>query len=481
MSPAETRPLEPLPLYREIADQIAHLVKKGTLRAGERIPSVRKLVRQKSVSAATVVQAYQLLESRGIIEARPQSGFYVRAPRWTPLPEPELFHPGTSSRELNVTDLVMDVVGALNRPGLLNLGAAVPPADLLPLRELNRSLTSAARRHPALANACDPSTGLKSLRVEIASRALNAGCTLAPDDLVITNGLTEALHLSLRAVTRPGDIVAIESPTYFGILQLLETLGLRACEIPTHPSEGIRIDALARQLSRQSVRACVFMPNFSNPIGSCMTAENKQRLVRLLSKHQVPLIEDDIYGDLSFDAARPPAAKSFDPSGHVLWCGSFGKTLAPGYRIGWVAPGRFTARVHQLKHTCSLGNPMVTQLALAEFLANGHYERHLRHLRRTFAHSMEQMSCSIATWFPPGTRITRPRGGQVLWVELPPPVDTFKLHRAALADGISIAPGRIFSARQQYRGCMRLTFGQPWSTRLEHGLKRLGQLACQMP
>lgn len=472
--------VQPAHLYERVAQQITHLIEQGTLRPGDRIPSVRKLVRQQCVSVSTVLQAYQMLENRWLIEARPQSGFYVRAPRWTPAPAPEVFHPSDSPKKLNMAGLVMEVVGALNQPGLVNLGAAVPPSELLPTRELHRALAGATRRQPTLANTCDPSLGLRALRVEIAQRALDAGCTLGPEEIVITNGATEALHLCLRAVAQAGDTVAVESPTYFGILQALEMLGLRACEIPTYPQEGVCLEELAKRLTRRRVKACIFMANFSNPLGSCLPDVKKRQLIELLTVHGVPLIEDDIYGSLAFRRARPAAAKAFDREGMVLWCDSFSKTLAPGYRVGWVAPGKFKAEVHRLKHTCSIGNPMVTQLALAEFLATGAYERHLRRLRHTYANLMERMSGVIACHFPPGTRVTRPQGGQVLWVELPGKVDALELHRAALSSAISIAPGPIFSARQQYRNCLRLNFANPWSEVIERALIKLGTMVSRM-
>ena len=467
-------------LYERVAHQITHLIDLGTLRPGDRIPSIRKLVRQQSVSVTTVLQAYQVLESRGLIEARPQSGFYVRARRWSPPPEPEISRPPGRASKLNVASLVMEVVGALSQPGFVQLGAAVPPAEMLPTRELHRALASAARRQPALANSCDPSIGLPALRVEIAQRVLEAGCSLSPDDVIITNGATEALHLCLRAVTRPGDTVAIESPTYFGILQVIEMLGLRACEIPTFPKEGVCLDELTARLACCRVKACVFMTNFSNPLGSCMPEEKKRRLVELLAARGIPLIEDDIYGSLAFGPTRPRVAKSYDTQGLVLLCSALTKTLAPGYRIGWAAPGKFRAEVHRLKHTSSLGNPMVTQLAVAEFLATGGYERHLRRLRRAYAQLVEQVSNSVARHSPAGTRITRPQGGHVLWVELPAKVDTLELHRAALANRITIAPGPIFSARQQYRNCLRLNCANPWTEKLELALVKLGGMVTRM-
>ena len=374
----------------------------------------------------------------------------------------------------------MEVVGTLSQPGLVNLGAAVPPPELLPSLELHRALAGATRRQPALANVCDPSIGLRALRVEIAKRALEAGCTLAPDDIVITNGVTEALHLCLRALTKPGDIVAIESPTYFGILQIIEMLGLRACEIPTHPKEGVCLEELAGRLARTRIKACVFMTNFSNPLGSCLPDERSGGWLSCSPPRESRSSKTTFMAAWPLVPCARSVAKSFDHEGMVLLCNSMGKTLAPGYRVGWAVPGKFKAEVHRLKHTCSIGNPAVTQLALADFLATGGYERHLRRLRRAYAQLAERMSGSIASHFPAGTRVTRPQGGQVLWVEMPGNVDALELHRAALADGISIAPGPIFSARQQYRNCMRLNCANPWSERIEGALARLGALVNRL-
>lgn len=467
------------PLYLVLAQHLTRLIEAGTLRPGDRIPSVRKLVRQREVSPATVIQAYQLLESRGLVEARPRSGFYVRARPCVTFPPPAISRPPDGPQPLNMAGLVMKVVGALTQPGLVQLGAATPPPELLPNRELHRALAAAARRSPELANTCDPSPGLLPLRAQIARQLLDAGCSLNPDDIVILNGATEALHLCLRAVTRPGDAVAVESPAYFGILQVIEMLRLRVCELPTLPDHGISLEGLESRLSRSQVKACVLTPSFSNPLGSCMPDDAKKRLVEILSLKGIPLIEDDIYGTLAFDANRPRAAKAWDTQGLVLLCGSLTKTLAPGYRVGWAVPGRFLPALHQLKHTSSLGNPTVTQLAIADFLAGGGYERHLRALRRAYARQMDQMTHSIATHFPSGTRLTHPRGGQVLWLELPTSADALDLHRAALARGISIAPGPIFSARQQYHNCIRLNFANPWSERIEEALVTLAQLACR--
>ena len=462
--------------YEQVARRLTDLIEHGTLRPGERVPSVRRCSVQLDVSIATVLQAYRLLENRGFIEAHPQSGYYVRARRWIPPSEPAVSQPEPRSVQVRVSDLVMDVVRAARATGLVKLGATMPNLELYPVRQLNRTLASVGRRSPLASNSFDPPPGNVALRQQIARRALEAGCTLAPDDVITTVGATEALSLSLRAVANPGDTIAIESPCFFGILQMIESLGLRACEIPTHPREGVCLDQLKKRLRSCRVKACVFSPNFSNPVGSCMTDENKQRLVAMLAEREIPLIEDDIYGSLGFGPRRPKAAKAFDTEGWVLLCDSFTKTLSPGYRVGWVAPGRFKSRVQFLKYVTTAASPALPQMAIAEFLQNGSYEQHLRRIRRLYAAQMQRLVDAIGRYFPQGTKFTRPAGGMCLWVELPTGVDALALYRQALAAKISIAPGPLFSAKQRFPNYIRLSYANPWTPEIEQALIRLSQL-----
>ena len=468
--------LESDPLYARVAQQITRLIEEGTLRPGERIPSVRELRKHQQVSITTVTQAYRLLESRGLIEARPQSGYYVRQHRWTPPPEPEMIRPEPRASKVQVSDLVMDVIKATRDPSLVRFGATLPSPELFPTKELNRAMGSVARRSPTLANSYDPAPGNPGLRMQVARRALESGCMLSPDELVITCGTTEALHLCLRAVARPGDTIAIESPTFFGILQMIESLGMRACEIPTYPREGVCLDELEARLDSCRIKACLFTLNFSNPLGSCMPDEKKKRLVEMLTEREIPLIEDDIYGNLAFGDARPKAAKAFDREGWVLLCDSFTKTLAPGYRVGWTAPGRFQAQVEYLKFVSTSATASLPQMAIADFLATGGYDHHLRKLRRFFAEQVQWMTEAISRYFPPGTKATRPNGGQVLWVELPAGIDSLELYRRALLEKISIAPGPIFSAKKKFRNFIRLNCGNSRSLRIEGAMARLGEI-----
>src|SRR6267154_2600203 len=466
-------------LYKQIALRISELIEHGTLRPGERVPSVRKCSEQQNVSIATVMQAYRLLEDRGVIEARPQSGYYVRAQRWSPPPEPSMSKPAPRAVEVQVSDLVMQVVTAGRDPSLIRLGASLPSPELFPVRELHRALSSVGRRSPLTAHSYDAPPGNQALRVQVARRAMEAGCTLAPDDIVTTVGVTEALNLCLRAVAKPGDVIAIETPTFFGVLHIIEALGMRVCEIPTFPRHGIGLEELERRLKCCRIKACVFMLNYSNPLGSCMPDEKKKKLVEMLSSRQIPLIEDDIYGNLTFGSTRPKSAKAFDTDGWVMLCDSFTKTLSPGSRVGWVAPGRFKARVEFLKFVNTSATASLPQMAIADFLQNGGYDHHLRKIRRLYAAQMQQMSEAITRYFPAGTKLTRPSGGMCLWVELRPDISALTLYHRAMAAGISIAPGPIFSAKQKFENFIRINCGNPWSDILENAVRKLGEIIAE--
>src|SRR5882724_2424463 len=463
-------------LYKQVALRISELIEHGTLRPGERVPSVRKCSEQQNVSIATVTQAYRLLEDSGIIEARPQSGYYVRVRRWSPPPEPAMSNPAPRAVQVQVSELVMQVIKAARDPNLIQLGATLPSPELFPLKELTRMMAAVGRRAPVAAHTYDPPPGCRALRVQIARRALEAGCLLSPDDIITTIGATEALNLCLRAVARPGDVIAIESPTFFNILQIIESLGMRVCEIPTYPREGICLDELEQRLRCCRIKACVFTLNYSNPLGSCMPDEKKKKLVQILSKRQIPLIEDDIYGNLTFDITRPKVAKAFDEEGWVMLCDSFTKTLSPGSRVGWVAPGRFKEQIEFLKFVNTSATASLPQMAIAEFLQNGGFDHHLRKIRRLYCAQMQQMSEAITRYFPAGTKLTRPSGGMCLWVELPPDVSALALYHRAMASGISIAPGPIFSAKQKFENFIRINCGNPWSDVLQNAVRKLGEI-----
>ena len=474
------RQREKIPLYENVASKINSLIEQGTLRPGDRVPSIRSLSKQMQVSINTVKEAYNLLEDRRMLEARPQSGYYVRA-RLPELPaEPVVDHPAINPSEVSLSKIYQIVMRDLLDPNLLQLGIAIPNPDLLPIEKLNRMLARETRRFPVQSVSYELPPGNLRLRKQIAQRLLLSGCTLSPDQIVITSGCVEAVVLALRALCKPGDAVAIETPVYFNFLQMIQDLGLKALEIPASPRGGISLEALEYALNRNlgEVKACIVLSNFNNPLGSRMSDEDKFRLVGILENHQVPLIEDDIYGDLSYSDERPSVAKSFDKTGNVLLCSSFSKTVAPGYRVGWIAAGRYQEQIERGKMLANVATPSPTQLAIAEFLANGGYEHHLRSIRRVYARQTAQMGDAIGRAFPTGTRVSRPQGGFVLWVEMPEGVDSLLLYKKAKALGITIAPGSIFSVDGKYLNCIRLN-AACWNPTVEVAIETLGRLAAE--
>jgi DNA-binding transcriptional MocR family regulator len=465
-------------LYRKVAEEIGALIEAGTLRAGERVPSVRRLSRQQGVSVSTVLQAYQRLEDIGLIEARPQSGYYVRRRR-AAVEEPETSRPPRRVLTVEVNALADAMLAHANDPRFVAFGSGCPSPELFPLERVRRVVSSIARRDREALGRYGLPPGSERLRRAVARRALEWGCRVDYRELVTTTGCMEAINLCLRAVTRPGDLVALESPTYFGFLQILKGLGLRALEIPTHPRTGISLEALALALEEHPVKAVLVMPNVSNPIGATMTDAAKKRLVELLAAKNVPLIEDHIYADLHFGATPPKAAKAYDRGGNVMLCGSFSKTLAPGLKAGWIVPARWGDAIRILKFVASGGQNELVELAVAELIESGGYERTLRGLRRRFEEQVDAARGVIAESFPRGTRVTRPSGAFILWVELPKGCDSVALFEALVERGITIGPGPMFSASQRYRNCMRVSVGNVWSPRHEQALREVGRLARQ--
>lgn len=465
------------PLYLELAHEIQELVEQGTLRPGHRLPSVRRMALQRDVSISTVIQAYTVLENRSVLEARPQSGFYVRPQLVTHALEPRMARPMSKPSYVGENDLTAELLALCADPDIVPFGAACPHHTLFPTRKLARLVGSVCRNDPALLGRYSMNWAYDPLTREIARRYLQCGAPLSHDELVVTIGCAEAINLSLRAVTKPGDTVAVETPAYFGFLETIQSLNLRVLEIPTESRTGLCLDAFRDALTRNEVKALIVMPSFQNPLGSCMPDEKKARLYQLLAEFDVPAIEDDIYGDLHYGERRPKPLKAWDTDGRVLLCSSFGKTLAPSLRVGWCAPGRYLERVRRLKFTNTLGTPVILQKTVSDFLRNGGYDHHLRSIRRAYYNQLHLFSQAILRHFPQGTRLSRPQGGFVLWIELPSRVDAVQLQRAAVQQRICLAPGPLFSVKARYHNCLRMNCGLPWSDAIEQALRTTGELA----
>jgi len=466
----------PDPLYLQIATAIATAIRSGALARGARLDSVRATARARQVSMATVVQAYRWLEDARLIEARPRSGYFVAA-RPATLPEPETSRPPERSQPVTLGSLAATVMQLAREPGIISFGAACPSPALFDEERVRRAVSRAAQRHRATLCQYPVGPGDDELRRAIARHALSLGCAVDPAKVLVTNGCLEAIALCLRAVTQPGDVVALESPCYFGFLEILEHLHLRALEIPTHPRTGLSLDALQLAFDTQPVKAVLAVPTLSNPVGACMPLGERQRLARMVAERDVPLIEDVIHSSLVEPEERRRAVRAYDRSGHVMLCGAFGKTIAPGLRLGWLDAGRWGERVQQLKASTSGGHTTFLERALADLLNQPGNEASYRRLRSAIAARLDEARLLIAQSFPPGTRVTDPPGGFVLWLELPQHIDSLALYQACLAEHICIAPGTLFSATDRFRHCLRLNLGGRWDDAQRAALCRVGALA----
>jgi len=464
------------PLYIQIAEGLLEQIENGTLRVGEKVPSIRRLSKQKRVSISTALQTYMWLENRGHLEARPKSGFLVRRPFASLIPEPRFGTPRTQPHLPGANDILATLVATARDPECIPFAAGCVTPELFPNRAMNLILRRIVNRQPLHSARYEFPPGIETLRRQIARRSPDAGCGFAAEDVVVTCGALEAVNLSLRAVAKPGDVIAVESPTYFGVLGSAASLGMKIVEIPTHPQEGMDLDRLESAIRKHRVKACIVMSNCHNPLGYVLPDQNKKALADLTARWNVAVIEDDVYGDLSFETPRPRTVKSFDRKGLVLLCSSFSKTLPAGYRVGWVMPGRFRAEVERLKFLTTVATSTLSQMVVADFLSSGGYDRHVRRLSTALAGRVDTVRQGIARYFPEGTRISRPAGGLLLWIEMPPKTDALKLYQAALAERIAILPGKIFSPSNRFRNHIRINCGHSWSEDHERALLRLGRL-----
>ncbi|WP_455920778.1 aminotransferase-like domain-containing protein [Pseudomonas putida] len=466
-------------LYVNLAELLGSRIEQGFYRPGDRLPSVRALSAEHGVSLSTVQQAYRVLEDNGLAAPRPKSGYFVSSARQLPA-LPAVGRPAQRPVEISQWDQVVELVRSAPRKDIVQLGRGMPDVSSPTLKPLLRSLAQLARRSDLPGLYYDTVYGSEALREQVARLLVDSGCQLQASDLVITTGCHEALSASIRAVCEPGDIVAVDSPSFFGAMQTLKGLGMKALEIPTDPITGISLEALELALEQWPIKIIQLTPNCNNPLGYVMPEARKRALLTLAQRYDVAIIEDDVYGDLAYTYPRPRTIKSFDEDGRVLLCSSFSKSLAPGLRIGWVAPGRYLERVLHMKYISTGCTATQPQLAIADFIKEGHYEPHLRRMRSQYQRSRDLMIDWVSRYFPEGTRASRPQGGFMLWVELPESFDTLRLNRALLEQDVQIAVGSIFSASGKYRNCLRMNFAARATVEIEAAVRKVGETAKRL-
>ncbi len=464
-------------LYSYLADEIEQKIMDGTYQPGEKLPSIRKLHKQSNLSISTVYRAYLELEMIGMVEPKPKSGYYVNPVALQKLKVPrfkKIFYP---PKKVKLSSMINSVISAISNPHLISLGSTVTDARLLPFKYFARILKDLSHSELRSMISYSLSEGYPELRRQIALRTVGLLEGITPEDVIVTNGCMEAIALSLLAITKSGDTVAIETPTNFGFLQLLKELGLLVMEVPTDPQYGVDIDELEKILNQNIIKACLFIPNFHNPLGSIMPADHKKKLVQLNQAYEIPIIEDDISSDLHFERQRPIPLKAFDKKDLVITCSSFSKTLAPGLRIGWVIPGRrFKEKIQNLKAAITVSTSTLDQYTVAQFLASGAYERHLNGLRNSVKKQTIRTAFAIQKYFPPQTRLAIPKGGTLLWVQLPPNVDGLEVYRKALDHNIAIIPGVVCSNSRQFQNFIQISSSTPFTTIIDKAISTLGKI-----
>ncbi len=484
-------------LYRQVASDVAKDIEQGVYLANQKIPSVRKLSKQLQVSISTVNQAYALLEDQGLIRAKPQAGYFVRqGANDEPVPPP--LSQGAEPKAVTKIDLINHILAYANERssenlGCVNLGCAIPDYSFLPYRSLQTHMQKVTRFEMEEVFNYQFSPGLESLRSQIALRMRDVGLRCHADDIVITQGCSEALHLCLSSATQRGDIIAVESPCYYGFLQMAKLRGLKVIEIPTDPAHGISIEALKLALEQWSISAVMLTSRYSNPTGGSINTEKQKKLVELARQFDCQIIEDDIYGEIPIDSsvlskggeggekqAINTVIKTHDTDDRVMYCSSYSKTIGAGLRIGWCIPGKNKKAVIQAQRFSTMAASSLPQLTMASYLQNGHYDKHLRSLRLMISENIKLFSQTVQYCFPKGTRLSVPSGGFILWICLPDNVSSIDLLHLAQAESICIIPGDIFSNSDQFRNYIRLNCAIPWNDHVRAALIRLGEMTEQL-
>lgn len=440
---------------------------------------MRTLSHEHGVSLTTVQQAYRVLECSGLAIPRPKSGYFVPANRRI-APLPQMGRPILRPVDISQWDMVQELMRFDENADIVQLGCGMPDITAPTLKPLLTAMARISRRSDNASLQYNRIQGVLALREQIARLSIDSGCRLNPADIVVTSGCQEALSTAIRAICSPGDIVAIASPSYHGMMQILKAADLKALEIPTDPVTGINLEALEMAMEQWPIKVIQLTANCNNPLGYIMPDERKLKLIRMAQRFDVPIIEDDIYGDLSHRYPRPRSLKSFDEDNRVLLCSSFSKTVAPGLRVGWIAPGRYLPQVLHMKYIGSGATATQPQLAVAEFIAKGNYLLHLRRMRKQYKRNGDLMSEWVNRYFPAGTRVSQPQGGFTLWVELPDEFDIYTLNQLLEAQDIQVANGNMFSAAGKYRNCIRLNFANAPTRKVEMAVLKVGQTISQL-
>lgn len=443
-------------LYESLAQSFIDDIVSERLPVGSRLPALRQLAQQQGVSLTTAGKAYGYLEDRGWIYVRPQAGYFVA--NRSQIAE----FPALSSHPLTPRDPSRFAPKKGYDSGLTGfapLGTSLLAPALLPETDLTRTIKRVTKRASQSMFSYPDAQGLGSLRQALAVHFRDNHFPFNADELVITNSSLDSVRIALECLTEPQDAIAVCSPCFSGLLDLLATLKRKIIEIPvTHA--GIDIETLETCFAQQKVSAALLSTTHLNPLGITLPAEQKQAIAHLAAKYQLPIIEDDVYFELSHQKDQPLPAKYWDKEGYILWCSSISKTLAPGLRLGWCLPGRYFDKFYSHHSYTSMGINSLVQACIAEFILCGDYRNHINKIRPILQSQVHQYRQFLAGHLPTSAQISAPQGGLVLWVRIPD-LDTNQLADKAQKIGVDIRRGSCFSTHPDYNDCLRINCGWP--------------------
>lgn len=463
-------------LYKKIATTINQQIDREILQPGDRLPSIRRLSQELKVSIGTVQAAYATLEDQGLVIPKPRSGYYVKMHQALSIAPPEAAPSFSSPKGVSVLETAISVMQSATLPNLIQMGSAIPNVQGSAIKHLHKELKRHVHKVP---NYEEHPQGFQPLRRQIARRSISAGGSIHPDEIVVTAGCQEALTIALRCIARPGDVIAVESPCYYGALLALEVLDLKVVEVPVSPADGLHIADLKSALKKWPIKGILLNPAFSNPSGYLCSDFQKRELIRLITRYDIGLIEDDVFAELSFLSNRPRSIQSYDRDGRVIYCSSISKTVSSDLRIGWMAPGRYLDQAKAIKYISTLSTQCHTQFALSDFLATSRIDRHIRSLSWEYAKKQRLLVREIGRLFPGNTNVTQPKGGFLCWVKLPEEIDGLALYYAALKEGITVAPGEIFSSTDRFTNYIRLNYAVASDEQIRFSVKTIARLIAE--
>ncbi|WP_029215695.1 PLP-dependent aminotransferase family protein [Kallotenue papyrolyticum] len=462
------------PLYLQVAEQIRERIRSGALPAGSRLPPIRQLARELGLTRLTVHTAYAELQADGWIESFVGRGSFVAQRRGAQVHRQTAAPLSPEPRAAAGT--LVEIMRLAHRPDVLSFAQAAAAPETFPVRAFGRALQAAIKRYERTLFDYGATEGEAALREQLAAFLTIRGLQVPPERILVTNGAQQGIDLVLRALVRPGDTVLVEQPTYLGMVERMQIQGLRLVGVPID-EQGLRPDALAEAITRHAPRLLYTIPAFHNPTGISMSPARQEAILRVAQQHGLLVLEDDIYGLLSYDAPAPLPLKARDSGGQVIYLSSFSKALMPGLRLGLVvADAPLFDELLSCKRLADLHAPQLTQLALAEYLGRGAFAPHLRAVCALYRERRDAMAKALQRSFPREASWFTPQGGLCFWVALPPGVDALELYRAALEQGVAFAPGQAFFPPLATQDHIRLSFAAHAPAVIERGLAILGEL-----